>query len=62
MRQKDAIAAENAVLSKLAEKQQRAVDSATDLQHSLGVQLVRSLLVLLTENHALTTTLHPGRC
>lgn len=39
MRQKDAIAAENAVLSKLAEKQQRAVDSATDLQHSLGIQL-----------------------
>ncbi|KAK4703986.1 E3 ubiquitin-protein ligase BRE1, partial [Phenoliferia sp. Uapishka_3] len=39
MRQKDAIAAENQVLTKLAEKQQRAVDAATDLQHSLGSQL-----------------------
>lgn len=40
MRQKEALAAENAVLTKLAEKQQRMVTSADDLRHSLGVQLV----------------------
>lgn len=43
MRQKDALASENAVLTKLAEKQQRAVEGGADLQHSLGVQLVRPL-------------------
>lgn len=42
MRQKDAIAAENTVLTKLAEKQQRAVDGVNDLQHSLNTQLVSS--------------------
>lgn len=39
MRQKDAIVAENTVLTKLAEKQQRAVESANDMQHSIGNQL-----------------------
>ncbi|KAI5476449.1 E3 ubiquitin-protein ligase BRE1 [Pseudohyphozyma bogoriensis] len=42
MRQKEALVAENAVLTKLAEKQQRAVDASNDLQHSLGAQLAAS--------------------
>lgn len=41
MRQKDAIAAENQVLTKLAEKQSRAVDAANDLQHDIANSLVR---------------------
>lgn len=41
MRQKDAILAENAMLSKLAEKQAKAVVAANELQRSTGFQLVR---------------------
>lgn len=48
MRSKEALGAENAVLTKLAEKQQRAVESAGDLQHSLGIQLVRLVVLSLT--------------
>ncbi|CEQ41340.1 SPOSA6832_03051 [Sporobolomyces salmonicolor] len=44
MRQKDALVSENAVLTKLAEKQQQKVESSTEQQHSLGQQLVRHLL------------------
>ncbi|GAA5865168.1 hypothetical protein JCM1840_003930 [Sporobolomyces johnsonii] len=39
MRQKDALVSENAVLTKLAEKQQQKVESTTEQQHSLGQQL-----------------------
>ncbi|GAA5960486.1 hypothetical protein JCM21900_000115, partial [Sporobolomyces salmonicolor] len=39
MRQKDALVSENAVLTKLAEKQQQKVESSTEQQHSLGQQL-----------------------
>ncbi|KAL8291986.1 hypothetical protein RQP46_001452 [Phenoliferia psychrophenolica] len=42
MRQKDAIAAENQVLTKLAEKQSRAVEAANDLQHSIGTSLTNA--------------------
>ena len=44
MRQKDAIAAENQVLIKLAEKQARAVEAANDLQHTIGTSLVRPVI------------------
>ena len=45
MRQKDAIAAENQVLTKLAEKQSRAVDAANDLQHDIANSLDRKSVV-----------------
>ena len=40
MRQKDALANENAVLNKLVEKQQQKVEAANELQQSLTEQLV----------------------
>lgn len=40
MREKDALSAENAVLTKLADKQQKALASANDLQDSLREQIV----------------------
>lgn len=40
MRQKDALVSENTVLTKLAEKQQQKVESASEAQHSLSTQLV----------------------
>lgn len=40
MRQKDALANENAVLNKLVEKQQLKVEAANELQQSLTEQLV----------------------
>ncbi|GAA6058899.1 hypothetical protein JCM10212_002851 [Sporobolomyces blumeae] len=39
MRQKDALENENAILTKLAEKQQQKVDQASEVQHELQVQL-----------------------
>ncbi|GAA5830964.1 hypothetical protein JCM5353_004455 [Sporobolomyces roseus] len=39
MRQKDALVSENTVLTKLAEKQQQKVESASEAQHSLSTQL-----------------------
>lgn len=41
MRQKDALASENTVLNKLAEKQQQKVEAANEIQRSLQAQLVR---------------------
>lgn len=41
MRQKDALANENTVLNKLAEKQQQKVEAANEIQRSLQGQLVR---------------------
>lgn len=46
MRQKEALAAENTVLTKLAEKQQRAVEGAHELQTTTGQQVVRLVLLL----------------
>ncbi|KAK4054643.1 E3 ubiquitin-protein ligase bre1 [Microbotryomycetes sp. JL221] len=40
MREKEALSAENVVLTKLAEKQQKAITSANDLQDSLRQQLL----------------------
>ena len=53
MRQKDALASENTVLTKLAEKQQQKVESASEVQHSLSTQLV-SILFLLAAHHFLS--------
>lgn len=51
MRQKDALAAENTVLTKLAEKQQRVVDAAKEMQHSLGDQLTSAEKEITAHQH-----------
>lgn len=40
MRQKDSLVSENAVLTKLAERQQHKVETANEMQHNLSEQLV----------------------
>lgn len=56
MRQKDALTNENAVLNKLAERQQQKIEAANELQRSLAQQVV-CRLIRLRARHARTDLL-----
>ena len=50
MRQKDSIVNENLVLTKLVEKQQKAVEAANDVKHSVGTQVVGQCYFILNQD------------